>query len=126
MPKILSAATQATSQAQAIGARLGDNGAALRAFDGTMRTTLADLCTAAGARVIRGEGSRCDCRRYDFPDGSAIVEVPGAWDYASEAPGCDGWCWAGNHSHPCPLCRCADCRADAPAARHRAPEGVTR
>jgi len=75
-------------------------------FDGTTRITLAELCAAAGARTIRGEGSRSDCRRYAFPDGSAIVEAPGAWDYASTDPGCEGWCW-GNHApvSALPLCR---------------------
>ena len=74
--------------------------------DGERDLDLYTICTMLGARVMRGEaGARAGDYRFSWPDGSAIVHSGPAWDVASAAAGCDGWCWEGSHDHRrgCPL-----------------------
>lgn len=83
--------TQQT-QAQRIAALLGNDGMRRESVDGR---TLDELAREAGARAIRGEDRHCDSTRYEWPDGSAIVDSHGsAWDFVHPACEC-GFCGKG-------------------------------
>jgi len=85
--------TTKTTTAQTIAAQLGDDGQTYRTDDGR---DLDELCEAAGART----DARGSSVRYDFPDGSSIVDSCGAaWDLGLPE-GCH--CWAGQgHNEDC-------------------------
>ena len=74
-----------------IAARLDDDGG--RFFD-DHDTHIETICVSEGGRPLLGGGM--DATRWDFPDGSAIVVVGGAWDLAVSGSGADCFCWDGN------------------------------
>jgi len=65
---------------------LGDDGMRWETNDGL---TFDGLCAEAGAVRIRDDAR--ELTRYMFPDGSAIVVSPGAWDIEGDEP----FSWAG-------------------------------
>jgi hypothetical protein len=80
---------EAISTAQAIAARLGNDGTRFQTDDGA---TLDALAREAGADVQdRSDGAEIKARRYLFADGSAIVEAGAAWDIEGAEP----FSWAG-------------------------------
>lgn len=89
-------APQAATQAQTVADQLDNDGQRFTSADGR---TLAELCEAAGARVVSRTSHGI---RYVFRDGSVIVAVGGAWDVGL-SPDCDCWAGAdsGRHSESC-------------------------
>jgi hypothetical protein len=72
--------------AERIAGLLGDDGMRWETEEGL---TFDDLCAEAGAVRIRDDAR--ELTRYEFPDGSAIVASPGAWDIEGSTP----YSWAG-------------------------------
>jgi len=72
--------------AERIARVLGDDGMRWETNDGL---TFDGLCAEAGAVRIRDDAR--ELTRYMFPDGSAIVASPGAWDIEGSTP----YSWAG-------------------------------
>jgi len=72
--------------AEYIARLLRDDGQRFETEDGR---TLGDLAEAAEARVAKHETK--ELWRYRFPDGSAIIAAPGAWDIEGTTP----FSWAG-------------------------------
>lgn len=78
-----------TTTAQQIVAIFGD-GQTYKTADGE---TLDAACRRLGATVEHSE-RRYDLIRYQFPDGSAIIDACDAWDVRADGCAC-GWCWDG-------------------------------
>jgi hypothetical protein len=76
----------ALTTAERIAEMLGDDGMRFETEDGR---TLDELTEEAGGHIIKHETQ--DLWRYLFPDGSAIVAAPGAWDIEGATP----FSWAG-------------------------------
>ena len=72
--------------AEKIAQLLGNDGQRWETEEGL---TFDDLCAEAGAVRIRDDAR--ELTRYEFPDGSAIVASPGAWDIEGSTP----YSWAG-------------------------------
>lgn len=72
--------------AERVARMLGDDGTRFEAEDGR---SLDELAEESGARITRHETK--ELWRHLFPDGSAIVAAPGAWDIEGPTP----FSWAG-------------------------------
>lgn len=72
--------------AERVAQMLGDDGTKFEAEDGR---TLDELAEASEARIAKHETE--ELWRHLFPDGSAIVAAPGAWDIEGPTP----FSWAG-------------------------------
>lgn len=87
--------------AQAVAEMFGEDGRCFRILRGNEEVTLGDACLDAGAKLVRVQPGRDERGHeltetayvYAFADGSAIVNLGGAWDLRPE--GCEGHCWAG-------------------------------
>lgn len=77
---------QAATTAERIAELLLNDGMRFETEDGR---TLDELTEEAGGHIIKHETD--DLWRHVFPDGSAIVMSPGAWDIEGSAP----FSWAG-------------------------------
>ncbi len=80
------------SDAERIAELMGNDGQVYKTAEGR---TLDETCRAHGAAVKTRQGSQGDTQiRYQFADGSAIVDGGAAWDIEGTKP----WSWQGAES----------------------------